>query len=272
MDDDDEFLLGEDLKDTDGRSVAQYARFAEETDIDNDSCISVLDGIESMKPKVVNIVASADFGVQFDLFKISTQVRNSEYNPRRFQAVILRIQEPRATALVFKTGKINVIGCRREEDAERAARKFGRIVLLAGYQMKMKSFVISNLVATISCNFPVDLAMITNHPGHRQLAKYQPEVFAGVIYKIPDPRVTLLIFASGKIVMTGAKNREMLQSAAEWVYPILKIFQKHEFQMPDPIKEEVRRDVEGETKKKMKEKDDPFGFKASRAKARRPVQ
>jgi hypothetical protein len=82
------------------------------------------------------------------------------------------------------------------------------------------------MVATISCNFPVRLEALTSHPGHRQFAKYNPELFAGAIYKIPEPRVTLLIFASGKIVMTGAKNREMLFLAAEYVYPILQLVEK----------------------------------------------
>jgi transcription initiation factor TFIID TATA-box-binding protein len=261
---DDEFL-GDDLNTSDARSLTQYARFAEQVDPDDDS-ISVLEGIASMRPKVVNIVASADFGIEFDLFKISSQVRNAEYNPRRFQAVILRIQSPRATALVFKTGKMNIVGCNKEEDAELAAKKFGRIVQLIGYRMKLKLFTISNIVATIACNFPVDLMMIARHPGHRQLAKYEPEVFAGVIYKIPQPRVTLLIFASGKIVMTGAKSREMLMKAAEWVYPILQMFQKQEIQLPDVVPDGPRETVEVEKKKKKKEIDDPYGFRTPQAK------
>jgi TATA-box binding protein (TBP) (component of TFIID and TFIIIB) len=85
------------------------------------------------------------------------------------------------------------------------------------------------LAVTISCNFPVRLEGIANHPGHRTFAKYNAEIFAGVIYRFPEPRVTLLIFASGKIVMTGAKNREILRKAAEWVYPLLQLFEKPQF-------------------------------------------
>jgi transcription initiation factor TFIID TATA-box-binding protein len=223
---DDEFL-GEDLDDGNAQSLAAYARFAEDPAADADDSDFSIASIESMQPRLVNIVASAEFNVEFDLFNIASRARNAEYNPRRFQAVILRIQEPRATALVFRTGKMNLVGLKTEDNARVAAHKFGRIVKLLGYpNLRLKSFQISNMVATIGCNFPVRLEALTSHPGHRQFAKYNPELFAGAIYKIPEPRVTLLIFASGKIVMTGAKNREMLLQAAEYVYPILQLFQK----------------------------------------------
>jgi transcription initiation factor TFIID TATA-box-binding protein len=260
----DEDFIGEDLNAADAHSLKQYARFADDVELSDDASVSVLDGIESMKPKVVNIVATADFGVELDLFNISSHIRNATYNPRRFQAVILRIGEPRATALIFKTGRINIVGCRREEDAELAARKFGRIIRRVGYtQLKLKAFTIANLVAVIACGFPVDLGTIARHPGHRKLASYNPEVFAGLIYKIPNPRVTLLIFSSGKIVMTGAKSRKMLMDAAEWIHPILQVFQKQDLALElAGIAEEAPPMPQAEEKKKKKKAhNDPFGFK-----------
>lgn len=38
--------------------------------------------------------------------KITQTARNAEYNPKRFQAVIMRIREPRTTALIFASGKV----------------------------------------------------------------------------------------------------------------------------------------------------------------------
>lgn len=36
--------------------------------------------------------------------------------------------------------------------------------------------------------------------------QYEPEVFPGLVYRMKSPKVTFLIFVSGKIVVTGAKS------------------------------------------------------------------
>jgi len=44
--------------------------------------------------------------------------------------------------------------------------------------------------------------------GRRQLPKsmYEPEQFPGLIHRMPDPKTVILLFASGKLVCTGAKK------------------------------------------------------------------
>lgn len=37
------------------------------------------------------------------------------------------------------------------------------------------------------------------------LVQYEPEIFPGLIYRTKQPKIVLLIFMSGKIVLTGAK-------------------------------------------------------------------
>lgn len=43
---------------------------------------------------------------KLDLKKIALHARNAEYNPKRFAAVIMRIREPKSTALIFASGKM----------------------------------------------------------------------------------------------------------------------------------------------------------------------
>jgi len=43
-------------------------------------------------------------GSKLDLKKIALHARNAEYNPKRFAAVIMRIRDPRTTALIFSSG------------------------------------------------------------------------------------------------------------------------------------------------------------------------
>lgn len=58
------------------------------------------------------------------------------------------------------------------------------------------------------------------------LLKYEPELFPGLIYRMINPKVVLLIFVSGKIVLTGAKEREQIYEAFENMYPVLGEFKK----------------------------------------------
>lgn len=61
-------------------------------------------------PVVQNIVASVHLGREVDLREIAISTRNAEYNPRKFNALILRLQNPKCTGLVFRTGRLMVTG------------------------------------------------------------------------------------------------------------------------------------------------------------------
>ena len=74
-------------------------------------------------PVIQNVVATFNVGCPLDLKGIAMSSRNSEYNPRRFSAVIARQRDPRATALIFASGKVVITGARSEENARLAARK-----------------------------------------------------------------------------------------------------------------------------------------------------
>lgn len=91
-----------------------------------------------------NCVATVSLGCQLNLQTINFRTRNSEYNPTRFHGVIMRIREPRTTALIFKSGKIVCTGARTEENALLAAKKFGRIIQKLGFnvrQQQKKSYI-----------------------------------------------------------------------------------------------------------------------------------
>lgn len=83
--------------------------------------------------KIQNCVATVNLGCDLNLRKINFRTRNSEYNPSRFHGVIMRIREPRCTALIFRSGKVVCTGARNEVDANLGTRKFARILQKLGY-------------------------------------------------------------------------------------------------------------------------------------------
>lgn len=175
-------------------------------------------------PQLQNIVSTVSLCCRLDLKKIALHARNAEYNPKRFAAVIMRIREPRTTALIFSSGKMVCTGAKSEEDSKMAARKYARIVQKLGFPAKFKDFKIQNMVGSCDVRFPIRLEGLVLT--HSQFSSYEPELFPGLIYRMVKPRIVLLIFVSGKVVLTGAKVRSEIYEAFDNIHPILKNFKK----------------------------------------------
>ena len=50
-----------------------------------------------------------------------------------------------------------------------------------------------------------------------ETVEYEPEQFPGLVYRLDDPPVVVLLFGSGKSVITGGKTREMAENAVDVV-------------------------------------------------------
>lgn len=85
-------------------------------------------GVSGIVPTLQNIVATVNLDCRLDLKTIALHARNAEYNPKRFAAVIMRIREPKTTALIFASGKMVVTGAKSEDDSKLASRKYARII------------------------------------------------------------------------------------------------------------------------------------------------
>ncbi|CAN6323501.1 unnamed protein product [Urochloa humidicola] len=177
-------------------------------------------------PTLQNIVSTVNLDCKLDLQEIANRARNAEYNPKRFAAVIMRIRDPKTTALVFASGKMVCTGAKSEEHSRLAARKYARIVQKVGFQARFKDFKIQNMVASCDVKFPIRLEGLALASG--MFAHYEPEIFPGLIYRMADPKIVILVFVSGKVVLTGAKVREDLYTAFENIYPMLVQFRKRQ--------------------------------------------
>ena len=137
----------------------------------------------------------------------------------------MRLREPRATALIFASGKICVTGVKSTHNAALASKKFSYVIERCGFQPKQyMDFKVQNVVGTADCGFPIRLEGLVY--AHSTFASYEPELFPGLIYRLVKPRVVFLIFVSGKIVITGAKKEEDLSKALTKLYPVLVEFKK----------------------------------------------
>ncbi|KAG1707447.1 TATA-box-binding protein [Phytophthora capsici] len=178
----------------------------------------------NLEVKIMNVVGTVDLKTPLDLKTIALHARNAEYNPKRFSAVIMRLRDPKTTALIFGSGKIVITGGTSEESCRLAARKFTRVIQKLNFPAKFTEFKVRNVMGTCDIRFPIRLEGLLND--HARFSSYEPELFPGLIYKLVEPKLTLLIFVSGKIVLCGARDSNHLHQAIDKMYPVLLQYRK----------------------------------------------
>ncbi|WWC87472.1 TATA-box-binding protein [Kwoniella dendrophila CBS 6074] len=188
------------------------------------SSVPEITSVQGLVPTLQNIVATVNLECRLDLKTIALHARNAEYNPKRFAAVVMRIRDPKTTALIFASGKMVVTGAKSEDDSRLASRKYARIIQKLGFDAKFAEFKIQNIVGSCDVKFPIRLEGLAF--SHGAFSSYEPELFPGLIYRMMKPKVVLLIFVSGKIVLTGAKVREEIYMAFNQIYSVLVEFRK----------------------------------------------
>ncbi len=163
--------------------------------------------------KIENVVASTALGQKFDLGLITVALDRVEYEPEQFPGLVYHLDEPKAAALIFGSGKIVCTGAKSIEEAKVAIDRIIEKIREAGVDVKGKpEVIVQNVVATANLNADLNLdAIAIGLDG----TEYEPEQFPGLVYRMKDPKVVLLLFGSGKIVCTGAKSVEDAERAAE---------------------------------------------------------
>ena len=162
--------------------------------------------------KIENVVATVIMEIteKIDLNKIARKFEDVEYNPERFPGLVMRITDPKATFLIFSTGKMVITGLRRADEASLGVKKIMKSIKNAGINLSNPKITVQNIVASGDLHTFIDLNMAAIV---MENAMYEPEVFPGLIYRMKDPKTVFLIFSTGKVVCTGAKNKKFVKEA-----------------------------------------------------------
>lgn len=174
--------------------------------------------------KVVNIVVSAALGQDIPLEKMAATLSNTEYNPEQFPGLVIRIKEPKTSALIFSSGKIVCTGARTMHDVRESIKKI--IKSLEKIKVKIKEIPevkIQNIVASGSVGMDLNLNMLAMRLDNTE---YEPEQFPGLVYKLPERKATFLLFSNGKVVCTGTKSEEEVHKALDALIENLKKVKK----------------------------------------------
>lgn len=163
--------------------------------------------------KIENIVATVVLdtgGDKIDLVNVARVDVTCEYKPERFPGLVTRFQSPKATTLLFSTGKVVITGLTKEENAQNITERVMKLVEKSGTPVKNPEITIQNIVATCDLGKSIDLNMCAVV---LENTMYEPEVFPGLVIRMKDPKTVFLVFSTGKTVCTGLKRREDLKTA-----------------------------------------------------------
>ena len=170
--------------------------------------------------KVVNIVVSANLGHDIPLEKMAATLSNTEYNPEQFPGLVIRIKEPKTSALIFSSGKIVCTGARTMTNVHESIRKIIKSLEKINVKIKGEPEVkIQNIVAAGSVGMDLNLNVLAMK---LENTEYEPEQFPGLVYKLPDQKATFLLFSNGKVVCTGTKSEEEVNKALDKLIENLK--------------------------------------------------
>ncbi|MHA1104698.1 MAG: hypothetical protein ACTSPN_03135 [Promethearchaeota archaeon] len=109
--------------------------------------------------KIENVVATVimEISEKIDLTKIARKFEDAEYNPERFPGLVMRISDPKATFLIFSTGKMVITGLRRADEASPGVEKIVKSIKKAGINVSNPEITIQNIVASGDLHTFIDL-------------------------------------------------------------------------------------------------------------------
>jgi transcription initiation factor TFIID TATA-box-binding protein len=167
--------------------------------------------------KVQNIVASTKFAEKLDLDVIAQSLEEAEYEPEQFPGLVYRLHNPKTATLLFRSGAANCTGAKTMEDVRATIKIIAEKLEKIGVKAyKNPEIVIQNIVATSDLEGELNLSEVAVALGLDNV-EYEPEQFPGLVYRIKEPKVAMLLFGSGKIVCAGARKIEEVSLAVEKV-------------------------------------------------------
>ena len=178
---------------------------------------------EEIFAEVQNVVASVDLRCKIKLERAASRLPGDvqvSYIPEQFPGVVVKIKKPKVSILVFSSGKLVVTGAKSVEMIEEAVEVISELLRQAGHNVKHEATItVQNIVASGTLGKRINLelaALLLEH------SMYEPEQFPGLIYRMQEPKVVLLLFQSGKLVCTGAKKKEYVYQSIHKIFGILE--------------------------------------------------
>jgi len=168
------------------------------------------------------VVASASLGTELDLQSLAVSLDGADYEPEQFPGLIYRLKEPKTATLLFRSGKVVCTGAKSLDQVKLAIDKVTTQIRKAGINLDSEPKIeVQNIVASSDLGQKINLNVIAITLGLERV-EYEPEQFPGLVYRLDEPKVVLLLFGSGKLVCTGARRPQDVEAAVDKITEELK--------------------------------------------------
>ena len=171
---------------------------------------------------IENVVASTSLEQEVDLETLANDLDDVRYLPDQFPGLIYRTHDPKATSLLFRSGKIVCTGASSVDDVEDAIRQtFDTLQKLGIEVADDPEITVQNIVTCGDLGERLRLNAVAIGFGLENV-EYEPEQFPGLVYRPEDENVVTLLFGSGKVVITGGKQPADAEQAIETAFSRLQ--------------------------------------------------
>ncbi|WXG42098.1 MAG: TATA-box-binding protein [Candidatus Freyarchaeum deiterrae] len=163
---------------------------------------------------IENVVASVKINQRIELVKIASSNLKSEYDPEQFPGLVYRLEKPKTATLIFSSGRMVCTGAKSVKEVYVAVNKIVEELQQSAVlgDNITPEIEIQNIVASASLGAELNLELAAYALPD---VIYEPEQFPGLIYRMREPKVVILLFTTGKLVITGAKKEEYIRTAVE---------------------------------------------------------
>ena len=165
--------------------------------------------------EIQNVVASTAVGQELNLESVAMDLEGADFDREQFPGVVYRVQDPDAAALIFRSGKIVCTGAESVPAVHEALEIVFETLSDLGIEVSDNPDVeVQNIVTSGDFGESLNLNAIAIGLGLEDV-EYEPEQFPGLVYRLDEPDVVVLLFGSGKTVITGGKVPEDAEEATE---------------------------------------------------------
>jgi len=172
--------------------------------------------------EVTNVVGTIVYRQELDLGRLAetfsqhTEITKVKYEPAEMHWLQTNFSPDNIYVAFYRNGKCTIAGCDSVDHLWSVVERVNSVMVdLLQYDYEPEA-EINNIVATSDFDTSLPLELIAVELGI-DTVEYEPELFPGLIYRPPNRNCVVLLFASGRVVITGGSDTYNLKETAKIV-------------------------------------------------------
>lgn len=171
--------------------------------------------------KIENIVASGSIAESLDLNALSEKLAGCRLDKKRFPGAVYHMENPKLCVLFFSSGKIVITGIKNPNIFKEGVEAIVMQLNEQGIKtLDQPDVSVTNMVCSYNTGIQINLNKLVLTFNYENI-EYEPEQFPGLVYRLSDPKIVILLFSSGKLILTGGKKLDDVKNAVEHMKSVL---------------------------------------------------